>query len=67
MKIPFEIWYPALFKRQSRRSFLPRLPGEGIIAQLERVCREFRPFSEVRVELVKDNPKKVFKIGRAHV
>lgn len=66
MKIPFEIWYPALFKRQSRRSFLPRLPEEGIIAQLERVCREFRPFSEVRVELVKDKPKKVFKgiIGR---
>jgi nitroreductase len=66
MKIPFEIWYPALFKRQSRRSFLPRLPEEGIVARLESVCREFRPFSEVRVELVKDKPEKVFKgiIGR---
>jgi len=66
MDMPFEIWYPALFKRQSRRSFLPRLPEEEKVARLERVCREFRPFSEVRVGLVKDKPGKVFKgiIGR---
>ena len=53
MKIPFETWYPALFKRQSRRCFIPRLPEEGIVSRLEEVCREFRPFSEVRVELIK--------------
>ena len=66
MNIPFKIWYPALFKRQSRRSFLSHLPEEEKVARLEDVCREFRPFSEVRVELVKDKPEKVFKgiIGR---
>jgi nitroreductase len=66
MKIPFEIWYPALFKRHSRRSFLSRLPEEWIVARLEDVCREFSPFSEVRVEFVKEKPEKIFKgiIGR---
>jgi len=66
MNIPFETWYPALFKRQSRRCFLPRLPEEGIVARLEEVCRDFKPFSEVRVEFIKHNPDKVFRgiIGR---
>jgi nitroreductase len=66
MELPFEKWYPAIFKRRSRRNFSSRLPEREKIDQLERVCREFRPFGEARVEFVQSPPEGIFKgiVGR---
>jgi nitroreductase len=66
MDIPVERWYPAIFKRLSRRNFIPDVPAEEKLARLDQVCREFRPFPEVRSQLVRKPPQTVFKglVGR---
>jgi len=66
MNLPIERWYPAIFRRKSRRNFSTAIPESEKIAQLEKTCREFRPFPEARAELVKRSPREVFKgiIGR---
>lgn len=61
MQIPVESWYPAIFVRRSRRSFIDRLPEEEKLERLEKVCREFRPFAGVRAEFLRNSPEKVFK------
>jgi nitroreductase len=66
MNLSVEKWYPAIFKRKSRRNFSVTIPELGKIARLEKTCREFRPFPEARAELVKRSPHEIFKgiIGR---
>lgn len=61
-----ERWYPAIFKRQSRRTYSAEVPGEAKLARLEYVCREFQPFAEVRSQFVRRPPENVFKglVGR---
>jgi len=61
MELPVDHWYPAIFKRHSRRSFSARIPEEDKLARLDQVCREFRPFPEVRSQLVRRSPETVFK------
>jgi len=61
MELPVDRWYPAIFKRHSRRTYSAEVPEEDKLARLDQVCREFRPFQEVRSELIRASPKEVFK------
>lgn len=61
MEIPVETWYPAIFRRTSRRTFEDREVEEEKVARIVTVCREFRPFSEARIEFVPGPPEGVFK------
>jgi nitroreductase len=61
MVLPVDRWYPAIFKRHSRRTYSAEVPEENKLARLDHVCREFRPFPEVRSELVRRSPETVFK------
>jgi nitroreductase len=61
MEFPPAEWYEAIFKRHSRRTYTPRVPEPEKLSRLDWVCREFRPFPEVRAELVKSSPEAVFK------
>jgi len=61
MELPVERWYPAIFKRHSRRTYSGQVPEEDKLARLDQVCREFRPFPEVRSQLVRKSPETVFK------
>jgi hypothetical protein len=54
MDLPVDRWSAAIACRESRRSFdKKQLPKEAL-GRLERVCREFRPFPEARVALVRE-------------
>ncbi len=59
--LPVAAWYPAIFERHSRRNFTLPFPEDNKLARLERVCREFRPYSAARAELVRSSPGAVFK------
>ncbi len=61
MEIPFSRWHAAISRRRSRRSFDSTELESSVLAQLETVCREFRPFPQARAELVTQSPEKVFK------
>jgi len=54
-------WYQAIFVRKSRRSFLPQVPEEEKMARVEQFCRDFRPFSGARAELIRRSPERVFR------
>jgi hypothetical protein len=59
MDLPVLAWLDAATIRRSRRSYArDPLDGEQL-ARIERVCREFRPFPEARVELVHEPIEKV--------
>lgn len=66
MVIPFARWYPAIFRRRSRRSFDPRQVEPDFLARLNTVCKEFRPFPEVRAVVVTQPPDMVFKGAIGH-
>lgn len=66
MEIPFARWYPAIFRRRSRRNFEPRQIEPDHLEQLDTVCKEFRPFQEARAALVAEPPDKVFKGALGH-
>jgi nitroreductase len=61
MDLPVARWYEAIFKRQSRRTYSPTPPEADKLTRLDRVCGEFRPYPEVRSELVRSSPEYVFK------
>jgi nitroreductase len=62
MDIPIASWSRAVFQRKSRRSFLADRPiAEDLLTRLEHFCREFRPFSDARVEIVRHSPEGVLK------
>jgi len=61
MELPVDRWYPAIFIRHSRRTYSAEVPKEEKLARLDQVCREFRPFPEVRSQLVRKSPETVFK------
>jgi hypothetical protein len=66
MELPVERWYPAIFERHSRRDYSAAAPEEEKLSRLEQVCREFRPFPEVRSELVREPAARIFRglVGR---
>ena len=62
MDISVSDWNHALLIRKSRRSFQPGRPIEPeTFDQLDRLCREFRPFPGVRTELVRRPPDDIFR------
>ena len=61
MKIPDASWYQVIEKRRSRRQFEPRLLGSKILAHINSICNDFRPFPSARAVLITDNPETVFK------
>lgn len=61
MELPVASWYEAIFRRDSRRTYSSHVPEAEKLVRLDRVCREFRPFPEVRSELVRSAPEAVFK------
>jgi nitroreductase len=62
VEIPFDRWYPAITSRRSRRQFeaSQAIPSE-ILARIQKVCEEFRPFPGARVELVTHSTERIFK------
>jgi nitroreductase len=61
MEVPVASWYEAISRRHSRRTYTSRVPEAGKLSRLDHVCREFRPFPEVRSELLRSSPEAVFK------
>jgi len=61
MELPVEAWFKAVTDRTSRRSYKARPPGDEMLVSLEKACREFRPFTESRAELVREPADGVFK------
>ncbi len=59
--IPVERWHRAAAARTSRRVFDGRVPAGELLAPLDAVCREFRPFPGARAALVRESPGPVFK------
>jgi nitroreductase len=66
MELPVARWHAAIFNRRSRRTFSARIPEKEKTVRLETVCREFRPLSEARAELILNSPEHVFRgvVGR---
>ncbi len=61
MDIDFTRWYPAIAVRQSRRQYDQSQPiSEEILTSVKRICSEFRPFPEARVELITETPGRIF-------
>ena len=59
MELSVESWSQAIANRVSRRSFAVEAPGEKLLGRLEHVCREFQPYPEARVVLVREPVDKV--------
>ena len=61
MEIPFSRWHAAIASRRSRRRY-NRTPLEPTqLAQLQTVCREFRPYPQARAELITEAPDEVLR------
>jgi hypothetical protein len=61
MGIPFSRWYAVIPRRRSRRLFDSKIVDTALLARLNTVCEEFRPFTEARSVLVTHYPYMVFK------
>ncbi len=61
MEIPYARWHAAVTPRRSRRQYdsTPLRPEE--ISRLREVCREFRPFSAARADLVTESPDRILR------
>lgn len=66
MEIPFLRWYAAIARRRSRRLFDSKPVDPDLLARLNTVCKEFRPFTEARAVLVTQSPDMVFKGAIGH-
>jgi hypothetical protein len=61
MEIDYQRWYPAIGIRKSQRQYDPLQPlSEEILSIFQKLCSEFRPFPEARVELIIDSPARIF-------
>lgn len=56
-----EKWYSAIKIRKSRRKFNGKPLEDQVKTKLEKFCKEFNPFSEVRACIVFKDPEGVFK------
>jgi len=61
MEIPASRWFRVIEKRRSRRRFDTRPLGSKLLAHINTICNEFRPFPDARAVLVTDKPETVFK------
>jgi len=61
VEIPFTRWHTAIPLRRARRRYKP-IPLEPTqLAQLQSICGEFRPFPQVRAELITSSPDEVLR------
>jgi len=61
MEIPASRWYRVIEKRRSRRRFELRPLGSKILAHINSICNDFRPFPDARAVLVTHGPETVFR------
>jgi hypothetical protein len=61
MEIPFSRWHAAIAIRRSRRRYnrVPLEPAQ--LAQLQTICREFRPYPQARAEFITKSPDEVLR------
>ncbi|MBE0427501.1 MAG: nitroreductase family protein [Nitrospirae bacterium] len=60
-EIPCIRWYEAAQKRRSRRSFNSSPIASDLLAKIDKVCKEFKPFHGIRAVVVSRSVDKVFK------
>jgi len=61
MEIPFSRWHAAITIRRSRRRYKPIPLEPAQLAQIQAVCREFRPYPQARAELITKSPDEVLR------
>jgi nitroreductase len=61
MEIPFSRWHAAIPVRRSRRRYKPIPLEPAQLAQIQTVCREFRPYPQARAELIIKSPDEVLR------
>jgi len=61
MEIPFSRWHAAIPHRKSRRQFDGAELRPDELAQLQQLCREFRPFPQARAEMTTHLVDRVFR------
>ncbi len=61
MDIPFSRWHAPIPHRRSRRRFDSTELDSSLLAHLQTICSEFRPFPEARAELVTQSPDRILK------
>lgn len=61
MEIPFARWQAAIPLRRSRRRYDSIPLEQAQLAQLQTVCREFRPYPQARAELITKSPDEVLR------
>jgi len=61
MEIPFSRWHAAIPVRRSRRRYKPIPLEPAQLAQLQTVCREFRPYPQARAEMITKPPDEVLR------
>lgn len=61
MDIPFSRWHAAIPRRRARRRFDSIELESSLLAKLQTICREFRPFPQARAELVTQSPDRILK------
>jgi len=59
--IPFSRWHAAIPRRRSRRGFDSIELESSLLAQLQTICMEFRPFPQARAEVVTQSPDRILK------
>ena len=61
MEIPFSRWHAAIAVRRSRRRYksIPLEPAQ--LAQIQTVCREFRPYPQARAEVITESADEVLR------
>lgn len=61
MHIPVDSWYDAIEKRHSVRKYTEEPVSSDLLADIETICEEFRPFAGARAVLVREPKSDVFK------
>jgi len=61
MEISFTRWHAAIPLRRARRRYNSTVLEPGLLAQLQTICREFRPYPQARAELITRSPDEILK------
>jgi len=61
MEIPFSRWHAVIPVRRSRRRYKPIPLEPAQLAQIQTVCREFRPYPQARAESIIKSPDEVLR------
>ena len=61
MEIPFSRWYDAIEERRSRRLVCPEAIDQELLKVLVAVCKEFKPFTDVKAILRNKATDMIFK------